>query len=366
MNGLSDGWSNSACVSTMSAAATMLRSSTWSPIRTPTRGCSPGAREDAEGEVVDVEAGPGGAGDPGLGGRGHACLRRVGGDESEGDQVVEGLGHRAGAERGEPAARRGEVGRRRASAPSRCSSASVASATEPPSHRAWVAAITLRKPCAPPPSGSWRTARCRPAVALNGVSRSRAASIHAATVRRVGDQVVVDVAEAELEPVAGCGDLVGGREPGGRGGAGDLDEDGYVVVEGAVAPGLVDRGDHPADVAGEVVGVAQRDLEARDGQADPLRRAPAGRPPAPAPPVTTTDSGAPKPRTSGTSVSLQDEAADQVGVPLGARGRSRPRWPRGSVRRRAGRSPRRRRGRATAPATDWDRGMQDRWATGLL
>ena len=33
---------------------------------------------------------------------------------------------------------------------------------------------------------------------------------------RVGDQVVVDVAQAELEPVAGGGDLVGGREPGGR------------------------------------------------------------------------------------------------------------------------------------------------------
>ncbi len=41
MKGLSVGWSKSAWVSTMSAAATMLRSSTWSPIRTATRGCSP-------------------------------------------------------------------------------------------------------------------------------------------------------------------------------------------------------------------------------------------------------------------------------------------------------------------------------------
>ncbi len=40
-NGFRVGWSKRAWVSTMSAAATMLRSSTWSPIRTATRGCSP-------------------------------------------------------------------------------------------------------------------------------------------------------------------------------------------------------------------------------------------------------------------------------------------------------------------------------------
>ena len=87
----------------------------------------------------------------------------------------------------------------------------------------------------------------------------------------VGDEVVVDVAQAQLEPEVGGGHLVGRGEPAGRGRSGDLDVDRHVVAERALAAGLVDGGHHPTHVGGRVVGVAQRDLEAGDDEADPLR-----------------------------------------------------------------------------------------------
>ena len=67
---------------------------------------------------------------------------------------------------------------------------------------------------------------------------------------RVRNQVVVDVAEPELEPVAGGSDLVGGREPATGGRAGDLDVHGYVDAR------VTHRGIDAADVAREVVEVA--------------------------------------------------------------------------------------------------------------
>ena len=85
-----------------------------------------------------------------------------------------------------------------------------------------------------------------------------------------------------------------------------LDVHRHVVVEEPVGAGRVDGGDHPPGVAGEVVEVAQRDLE--PGDASPSfaasRRAPAIWP---APPVTTTESGAWLPRSAGRSVSRDDE-----------------------------------------------------------
>ena len=78
---------------------------------------------------------------------------------------------------------------------------------------------------------------------------------------RVGDQVVVDVAEPELEPVAGGRDLVGGRQPAARS-AGP----GTSMCTGTSIAGVAHRRVDAADVAGEVVGVAQGDLEAREVQ----------------------------------------------------------------------------------------------------
>ena len=58
------------------------------------------------------------------------------------------------------------------------------------------------------------------------------------------------------------GDHVGGGQPGGgRVGLGQLDVDRGRVVERALVPGGVDRRGDPPRVAGQVVGVAQRDLE---------------------------------------------------------------------------------------------------------
>ena len=85
---------------------------------------------------------------------------------------------------------------------------------------------------------------------------------------RAGEEVRLDAAGAELQPELGGGDLVGRCLPAvGHVASGQLDEDGRLVVEGAVAAGRVDGGDDPASVAGEVVEVAERDLEAGDGVA---------------------------------------------------------------------------------------------------
>ena len=109
-------------------------------------------------------------------------------------------------------------------------------------------------------------------------------------------------------------------EPGVR----QLDVDRDVLVEDAVGAGGVHRGDDPAGVAGQVVEVAQRDLEAGQPEAEPGGQRRRHRRSAPAPPVTTTDSRAGVSR-SGRQVGVpDDEGADQVGVrrvpPGGVRG----------------------------------------------
>ena len=58
-----------------------------------------------------------------------------------------------------------------------------------------------------------RTALCSPAVHLNGVSRSSAASIQRGQRVRGREQVGLQPAGAELQPEPGLGDRVGGRQP---------------------------------------------------------------------------------------------------------------------------------------------------------
>ena len=101
-------------------------------------------------------------------------------------------------------------------------------------------------------------------------------------------------------------DLVGGRQPAGRrrGVAGSS------TYTGTSSSSAVAAGDHPARVAGQVVGVAQRDLDAGQVAARACAHSPTGPASWPAPPVTTRQRP-PKPRTSGRSVSAQHEAADQ-------------------------------------------------------
>ena len=77
------------------------------------------------------------------------------------------------------------------------------------------------------------------------------------------EQVRLQPAGAELQPQLGLGHRVGGAQPGRtRLLLGELDVHRRLVVEHAVRPGGVDRGHHAAGVAGQVVEVAQRDLEA--------------------------------------------------------------------------------------------------------
>ena len=226
----------------------------------------PGAGEDAEGQVVDVEPGAGSAGHPGLAVRGHGCSVRSGegrggggGEEAEGDQVVEGFDHRARAERGEPAPDVAEVGGGQGRAVALLEGVGrVGDRPAVPQGRGrdhhveeavGAAALGLVA------YGAVQTGR-----ALEGrlpVERSVDPGGHGGRVR---DQVVVDVAEPELEPVAGGSDLVGGREPAAGGRAGDLDVHGYVD------PCVTHRGIDATDVAGEVVEVAQGDLEACEVQ----------------------------------------------------------------------------------------------------
>ena len=172
-----------------------------------------------------------------------------------------------------------EVNQRRAepmsvaasASPSRWRRASAASATEPPSQSAWVATRTLRKPCMPPPSGSWRTARCRPAVPLNGVSRSRAASIQEATVASSGTRSWSTWPSRSLSRRSAAATSSAAASQAGVDRSGDLDVDAYVVGERALVAGVVERGDHPADVAG----AGRRGRAARSRARPP--RGPAGR-----------------------------------------------------------------------------------------
>ena len=172
----------------------------------------PGAGEDAEGQVVDVEPGAGGAGHPGWrcvvmaapcgrGGVEEASARRPRAIRSSRGSTTEQEPNEVNQRRG-PVAR----GRRRAQggAVALLEGRRPRRAADPPSTGVAVATSTLRKPwCSKPVSGAWRTARCSPAVHLNGVSRSRAASIQAATVAGSGNRSCLDAAE--------CGTSAGAR-----------------------------------------------------------------------------------------------------------------------------------------------------------
>ena len=367
MNGLSVGWSNERVrVDHVGGRRRRSRSSTWSPIRTADARVLAGAREDAVGQVVDVEAGAGGSRRPRLGGvMGRSSAWSVAGTsprairssrgsvtEQEPNEVNQRRARRADvAMRGERRRRRAARGRRSRRRPSRRPRAPA------------VATSTLRKPCAPPPSGSWRTARCRPAVPLKrGLAVERGVD-PGGDRRGVGDEVVVDVAEAQLEPVARR------RRPRRRrrarrrsAGSGQLDEDG---VRRRRRPARRRRrcgGRCRPGRRGRAAAISTRRHVAGPSRAASAER---DRRPGPAPPVTTTDSGAPKPRTSGRSVSRSTKLPTRSAyhssrrAPYGARSR------RGAGRRRAGRSPRRRRGRATARARGSRRDRQVReWSHG--
>ena len=153
-----------------------------------------------------------------------------------------------------------------------CSRIATTSSREAPSKACRVATRTLRKPwCSKPVASSrWRTAPCSPAVHLNGVSRSSAASIQAASAGADGK------ACASVPPVrnfsrssAAAISSAAASQPAVGSACGQLDVDGHVVAQ--LVAHLVDRGDHAPGVAGEVVGVAQRDLDARDLEAQALR-----------------------------------------------------------------------------------------------
>ena len=107
-----------------------------------------------------------------------------------------------------------------------------------------------------------------------------------------------------------------------RADVGELDVHRDLVVEKSLRPGGVDRRHHPAGVAGQVVEVAQGDLE--PGHAWPATCAASRSAPAiaPAPPVTTTESGSGASDLRHLDVG-DDERADQVGVPLLAAARRR-------------------------------------------
>ena len=134
-----------------------------------------------------------------------------------------------------------------------------------PSNRSRVATSTLRKPwCSNPVSAAvCRTALCRPAVHLKGVSRSRAASIHCATRRAGGNASALrpPVLNFSRKPLSATTSAAASHDPTDNGGR-QLDVHRDLVVEDALAPCDVHRGGDPAGVAGQVVGVGQRDLQA--------------------------------------------------------------------------------------------------------
>ena len=188
-----------------------------------------------------------------------------------------GLQHAARPERGEPpsGARRLVGVRRRAATPaprrrSRSSTRATSSGL-PPSSEARVASSTLRKPwCSKPVSSSrCRTAWCRPAVHLNGSSRSSAASMHVASSAEVGNRSAASTAGAELQrDLAAASSSRAASQPCGGDpcSIGRLGEDGDLVehlVEG------VDDLDEPAGVVRQVVLVAQGELDGP--QVDALR-----------------------------------------------------------------------------------------------
>ena len=134
--------------------------------------------------------------------------------------------------------------------------------------------------------------------------------------------------------------------PASRGSAsvcGQLDVHRGLVVEVPLGAGGVDRGDDPAHVAGQVVEVAQRDLQPDQGQW-PARRGQRGAPAiAPAPPVSTTETGRRSADgTSGSSVSRTTNVPTRSAYHSSRAAAGTPRPRRRAPRHRAGRSPRRR------------------------
>ena len=108
---------------------------------------------------------------------------------------------------------------------------------------------------------------CSPAVHLNGVSRSRAASIQPASVSGVGNRSASSppvrnfrrCSPSATTSAAASQDAVASV-------CGSSTYTGVSSSSAPVAPRGVHRGRHPAGVARQVVGVAQRDLQAGDGQ----------------------------------------------------------------------------------------------------
>ena len=193
-----------------------VRSSTWSPMRTPTRGDEPldARRRRRAGCPRRTPSRP-----RPRPSRVASALTDL--QQAEVDEVLVGLEHAARAERGEPPTGPSQPspGRRGAGRPvprRRSRPARRATSSRPrPSSEARVASSTLRKPwCSNPVAASrWRTAWCRPAVHLNGSSRSSAASMHRASCGELGNRSSVSAAGAELQrDLARC-ELVERREP---------------------------------------------------------------------------------------------------------------------------------------------------------
>ena len=283
MKALSDGWSNSACVSSMSAAATTLRSSTWSPMRTADARVlarSGRTRRTAGGRCRSRSRR---RRRPRSASAGWSCVLRTAGER------VPGRSGRRGARSTEQEPN--EVNQRRA--PTRSRSARPASGgavalleerrpprrREPPSKARRVATRTLRKPwCSKPPSA---------VVAYGAVQAGGALERRLPVERRVdparrawprsGTRSWLDVppvrsfsrcSAAATSSAAASQPAVGRRRGSRRRPARRR--------RACRRRGRVDGGDHPAGVAGRVVGVAQRDLEPGDREAEPARPAPSG------------------------------------------------------------------------------------------
>ncbi len=235
------------------------------------------ADEHAVRQVVDVVRRSGSAVDPGARVGGH-----VGGGHTSSSSPVLMSSSRGSVTEQEP----NEVNQRRPpessvskASPTRaplscCSRIPTTSSREAPSKACRVATRTLRKPwCSKPVAASrWRSAPCSPAVHLNGVSRSRAASIQAASAGADGKACasVPPVRNFSRSSAAAISSAAASQPAvGSQSVLRQLDVDGHVVAQ--LAAHLVDRGDHAPGVAGEVVGVAQRDLDAGDLEAEALR-----------------------------------------------------------------------------------------------
>ena len=308
MRAFSEPWRNGP-----SSSASGARSSTWSPIRTPTRGSSPGRENTPYGRLSTSKSEPRRSVHPGHRGasssprasrssRGSLTLqepydvnhRRVRAhrvvalvapllEQHVGDPFLEGRHHLV---------RPGAVERQ----PGREQDVDEALVLE---------AVRARVPQRVVQPGRALERRLPVERRVDPVGQGR----------RGREQVGLQPAGAELQPQLGLGDGVGGAQPVGSGLLlRQLDVDRGLVLEHPVGAGRVDGGDHAAGVAGQVVGVAQRHLDPghvgtlAPGQVQrrPDRTGPAGdhdRQRDPGVDVRDLDVG-------------DDERADQVGVPL--------------------------------------------------